>query len=74
MKAYDLPDQRGHFGPYGGIFVAETLTPAIEELTQAYGDRARWNRAAVHNTARSGYFSSDRTIREYAHDIWHIDA
>ena len=47
---------------------------AWEELTQAYGDRARWNRAAVHNTARSGYFSSDRTIREYAHDIWHIDA
>lgn len=46
---------------------------AWEELTQAYGDRARWNRAAVHNTARSGYFSSDRTIREYAHDIWHID-
>ncbi len=47
---------------------------AWEELTQAYGDRARWNRAAVHNTVRSGYFSSDRTIREYAHDIWHIDA
>ncbi|MDD7198348.1 glycogen/starch/alpha-glucan phosphorylase [Parafannyhessea umbonata] len=47
---------------------------AWEELTQAYGDRAKWNRAAVHNTARSGYFSSDRTIREYAHDIWHIDA
>lgn len=47
---------------------------AWEELTQAYGDRTRWNRAAVHNTARSGYFSSDRTIREYAHDIWHIDA
>ena len=47
---------------------------AWEELTQAYGDRSRWNRAAVHNTARSGYFSSDRTIREYAHDIWHIDA
>ncbi|MCH4083272.1 MAG: glycogen/starch/alpha-glucan phosphorylase [Olsenella sp.] len=46
---------------------------AWEELTQAYGDRTAWNRAAIHNTARSGYFSSDRTIREYAHDIWHID-
>ncbi|HTG96985.1 MAG TPA: tryptophan synthase subunit beta [Burkholderiales bacterium] len=37
---YDLPDARGHFGPYGGIFVAETLTAALEELRLAY-ERAR---------------------------------
>jgi tryptophan synthase beta chain len=37
---YDLPDARGHFGPYGGIFVAETLTAALEELRVAY-ERAR---------------------------------
>jgi tryptophan synthase beta chain len=36
MKPYDLPDQRGHFGPYGGIFVAETLMHALEELRDAY--------------------------------------
>ncbi|HYC69421.1 tryptophan synthase subunit beta [Brevundimonas sp.] len=36
MKMYDLPDERGHFGPYGGIFVAETLTHALEELRAAY--------------------------------------
>jgi tryptophan synthase beta subunit len=30
------PDERGHFGPYGGLFVAETLIPAVEELDQAY--------------------------------------
>ena len=33
---YDLPDALGHFGPYGGIFVAETLIPALEELKDAY--------------------------------------
>ena len=33
---YDLPDALGHFGPYGGIFVAETLIPALEELKEAY--------------------------------------
>ena len=33
---YNMPDERGHFGPYGGIFVAETLMPAITELNGAY--------------------------------------
>jgi tryptophan synthase beta chain len=33
---YNLPDDHGHFGPYGGIFVAETLIPALEELRVAY--------------------------------------
>ena len=36
MKPYDLPDSRGHFGPYGGIFVAETLMHALDELRSAY--------------------------------------
>jgi tryptophan synthase beta chain len=36
MQMYDLPDARGHFGPYGGVFVAETLTAALEELRAAY--------------------------------------
>ena len=38
---YDLPDARGHFGPYGGIFVAETLIPALTELSQAYEEAQR---------------------------------
>jgi tryptophan synthase beta chain len=33
---YDLPDARGHFGPYGGTFVAETLIAALDELKRAY--------------------------------------
>ncbi len=33
---YNYPDERGHFGPYGGRFVAETLMAPIEELTAAY--------------------------------------
>ena len=36
MQMYDLPDAQGHFGPYGGSFVAETLTQALEELRDAY--------------------------------------
>ena len=33
---YSLPDAQGHFGPYGGVFVAETLRAALDELTLAY--------------------------------------
>jgi tryptophan synthase beta chain len=36
MKPYDLPDASGHFGPYGGRFVAETLVQALDELRDAW--------------------------------------
>jgi len=36
MQMYDLPDASGHFGPYGGVFVAETLSHALDELRAAY--------------------------------------
>lgn len=43
---------------------------AWEELTASYSDHAAWNKMALHNTASSGWFSSDRTIREYRDEIW----
>jgi len=36
MQGYDLPDELGHFGPYGGMFVAETLMSALAALSEAY--------------------------------------
>ena len=36
LKAYNLPDAQGHFGPYGGVFVAETLMHALDELREQY--------------------------------------
>ena len=33
---YAFPDAKGHFGPYGGVFVAETLFGALDELKAAY--------------------------------------
>ena len=36
MRMADLPDASGHFGPYGGVFVAETLVQALDELKAAY--------------------------------------
>jgi tryptophan synthase beta chain len=36
LSAYNLPDAKGHFGPYGGVFVAETLIHALDELRVQY--------------------------------------
>ncbi len=41
-------------------------------VDKVYGDRDAWVKMAVLNTARSGFFSSDRTIRSYMNDVWSI--
>jgi len=45
---------------------------AQERVSAAYRDRARWTRMSILNSARSGKFSSDRSIKEYCDDIWQI--
>ncbi len=42
------------------------------KVSEAYGQTDRWTRMSILNTARSGKFSSDRTIREYCADIWRV--
>ena len=51
----------------------------VEDYIQAkaraigdYGDRLAWGKKMLVNIAKSGYFSSDRTIRQYNEDIWHL--
>ena len=45
---------------------------AQERLERIYKNKDEWSRMAVINTAKSGKFSSDRTIREYAKEIWNL--
>ncbi|MGN1193151.1 MAG: glycogen/starch/alpha-glucan phosphorylase [Dorea sp.] len=46
---------------------------AQKRVEEAYRDKDRWAKMALLNTASCGKFSSDRTIREYVDDIWHLD-
>ena len=42
------------------------------DVGRAYDDARRWSRMSILNTTRSGFFSSDRTIREYKEEIWRV--
>ena len=52
---HDLPDATGHFGPYGGVFVAETLIAALDELREAYAAAQR----------------DPQFLAEFEHDLQH---
>lgn len=47
---------------------------AQDALERVWLDRERWSRMSILNTARCGFFSSDRTVHDYARQIWRIDA
>jgi starch phosphorylase len=59
------------------FFVLKDLGSYIEAWEQLtglyYADKDEWNRIALTNIAKSGFFSSDRTIGEYAKDIWNVN-
>jgi starch phosphorylase len=47
---------------------------AQADVDRAWGDRHGWNRMSLLNSARTGFFSSDRSIHEYAQRIWKAEA
>ena len=42
------------------------------DLMEAYGDSTRWNKMSLVNIAKAGKFAADRSIMDYANDIWHL--
>jgi len=50
----------------------KSFIDAQKNVGEVYQDIETWNRMSIHNSASSGWFSSDRTIRQYADEIWHV--
>src|SRR5262249_51642409 len=61
-----------HEDPYFCLADFDSYAQSHRVLSLAYADQESWTEKAILNVARVGRFSSDRTIREYARDIWHV--
>lgn len=79
------PNERGVFEPlrntllrqgdyYMHLADLKSYLDADRRLADLYADREEWARRAILNVASSGRFSSDRTISEYARDIWNVES
>jgi starch phosphorylase len=68
-----LVDNLLHHDPFLVLADYAAYVACQEEVSLAYQDPERWARMSILNVARMGAFSSDRSIRDYCRDIWHIE-
>jgi starch phosphorylase len=54
------------------LYDFESYREAQLKIQELYSDKTKWNTMCLMNVAKSGYFSSDRTIEEYVRDIWDL--
>ena len=62
------------YDPYFVLADFSAYLRCQREVGEVYRDADRWTRMSILNAARTGKFSSDRTIREYCRDIWHVES
>ena len=51
----------------------DSYVKAQEKINDLYKDQKKWLRMSIINTAKSGFFTTDRTMRQYNEDIWHVE-
>jgi starch phosphorylase len=68
-----LRDNLIHSDPFLALADFQAYSDAHKKVDAAFKDRARWAKMAILNTACMGKFSSDRTIAQYASEIWKLD-
>jgi starch phosphorylase len=82
-SSYFTPDEPGvlrmlcdnliHSDPFLVLADFQAYVDCHQKVDAAFKDRALWAKMAILNTARMGKFSSDRTISQYASEIWKLD-
>ena len=68
-----LRDNLIHSDPFLVLADFQAYSDAHKKVDAAFKDRSQWAKMAILNTARMGKFSSDRTIAQYAKEIWKLD-
>ncbi|HEP1895556.1 TPA: glycogen phosphorylase [Kluyvera cryocrescens] len=70
----DLVDSLINFGDHYQVLADfRSYVDCQDKVDELYREPEQWTTKAMHNIANMGYFSSDRTIQEYAENIWHIE-
>lgn len=69
-----LRDNLVYSDPFLVLADFRAYSDAQQRVDATFRDKAKWAKMAILNTARMGKFSSDRTIKEYADEIWHLPA
>lgn len=67
-----LTDNLNHTDPFFICADFDAYCATQSKVSQLYANKAEWTKISIINAAKSGKFSSDRTIREYAKEIWNI--
>jgi starch phosphorylase len=68
-----LVDNLLNHDPYMVLADYSSYAACQRQVDAAYADPAAWSRMSILNSAGSGMFSSDRSIRQYCQDIWQVD-
>ena len=68
-----LVDTLKYSDPYLVMADFQSYVDCQREVSRAWADPGHWTRMSILNTARMGFFSSDRSIAEYCRDIWRVE-
>ena len=72
MYDYLVASKRGISDPFMCLADFDSYMLAHEKALEAYADKKRWNKMSLMNVASAGKFAADRSIEEYAQNIWHL--